>query len=75
MGTESACNAGDTGDKGSVPGSGRLLEQEIATHSSILAWKIPWMEKPGGMQSKGLHGWRSLVGCSPKGCKELDRTE
>ena len=26
-----------------------LLEKEIATHSSILAWRIPWMEKPGGL--------------------------
>ena len=30
-----------------------LLEKEMATHSSILAWKIPWMEKPGGLQSMG----------------------
>ena len=30
-----------------------LLEKEVATHSSILAWKIPWMEKPGGLQSMG----------------------
>ena len=27
------------------------LEKEVATHSSILAWKTPWMEKPGGLQS------------------------
>ena len=27
------------------------LEKEMATHSSTLAWKIPWMEKPGGLQS------------------------
>ena len=27
------------------------LEQEMVTHSSILAWRIPWMEKPGGLQS------------------------
>ena len=27
------------------------LEEEMATHSSILAWKIPWTEKPGGLQS------------------------
>ena len=27
------------------------LEQEVATHSSILAWKIPWTEEPGGLQS------------------------
>ena len=37
------------------------LEEAIATHSCILAWKIPWMEEPGG--------------CSPWGCKESDRTE
>ena len=30
------------------------LEKEMATHSSILAWKIPWTEKPGGLQSMGL---------------------
>ena len=30
-----------------------LLEKEMATHSSILAWKIPWMEKPGRLQSMG----------------------
>ena len=29
------------------------LEEEMATHSSILAWRIPWTEKPGGPQSKG----------------------
>ena len=30
------------------------LEKEMATHSSILAWKIPWTEKPGGLQSMWL---------------------
>ena len=30
-----------------------LLEKEMATHSSILAWKIPWMEEPGRLQSLG----------------------
>ena len=30
------------------------LEKEMATHSSSHAWKIPWMEKPGGLQSMGL---------------------
>ena len=37
------------------------LEKEMATHSSILAWEIPWTEKPGGLQSMGLeragHYW------------------
>ena len=31
------------------------LEKEVATHSSILAWKTPWTEEPGGLQSMGLH--------------------
>ena len=31
------------------------LEKEMATHSSTLDWKIPWMEEPGGLQSMGLH--------------------
>ena len=30
------------------------LEEEMATHSSILAWKIPWTEEPGGLQSMGV---------------------
>ena len=30
-----------------------LLEKEMATHSDILAWRIPWVEKPGGLQSMG----------------------
>ena len=38
-----------------------LLEKEMATHSSILAWKIPWMVEPGRLQSMG--------------CKESDTTE
>jgi len=35
-------------------GWGELLEKEMATHSSILALKIPWMEEPGRLQSMGL---------------------
>ena len=47
-------------DLGSIPGSGRS-PKEMATHSSILAWRIPWMEELGGLQSTGR--------------KELDTTE
>ena len=32
-----------------------LLEEEMGTHSSILAWRIPWTEEPGGLQSMGSH--------------------
>ena len=48
MGKESTCNAGDSGDESSIPGSGRSLEEGIAAHSSVLAWRIPWTEAPGG---------------------------
>ena len=39
------------GDPGSIPGQEDLLEKEMATHSSILAWRIPRTEEPGGLQS------------------------
>ena len=44
-------NAGNTRDAGSVRIWEDPLEQKMATHSSILAWKIPWTEEPGGLQS------------------------
>ena len=48
---ESACKAGDTGDAGLILGWEDPLEKEMATHSSILTWEIPWREKPEGLQS------------------------
>ena len=47
-------NAGDTRDVGSIPGSGRSLEKEMATHSSILAWETPWTEELGGAIVHGI---------------------
>ena len=41
------------GDRGLIPGLGRCLEKEMATHSSILAWEIAWTAEPGGLQSIG----------------------
>ena len=45
-----------------------LLEKEMATHSNILAWKIPWTEKPGRLQSMGLqrvrHNWATSLSLS-----------
>ena len=49
-GNDSACQCGDAG---LVSGLGRSLEQETAARSSALAWKIPWTEEPGGLQSMG----------------------
>ena len=45
-GKASACN---TGDPGLIPGLGRSLEEEMATHSGVLVWRIPWTEEPGGL--------------------------
>ena len=47
-------NTGDLRDEGSVPEPRRSLEEGMATHSSILAWRITWTEEPGGLQSIGL---------------------
>ena len=62
---ESTCNAGD---EGSIPKLGRSLEKEMAPHSSTLAWKIPWMEEPGGLQSMGSlrvgHDWATSLSLS-----------
>jgi len=41
----------NVGDMGSIPGSGRMPEEGMATHSSILAWETPWTT--GGLQSMG----------------------
>ena len=65
--------AGDAGNVGLIPGSEDPLVKEMANLSSILAWKIPWIEEPGRLQSMGSQ--RSLAGYSPWGHKELDMTE
>ena len=49
--SDGKASAYDAGDPGSIPGSG--MEKKMATHSSILAWKIPWTEEPGRLQSMG----------------------
>ena len=58
-GKESACNAGDLGWEDP-------LEEGRATHSSLLAWRIPWTEEPGGLQSMGS---QSQTGLSDGGVK------
>ena len=47
--------AGDIRDAGFIPGSEDPLEDSMATHSTILAWTIPWTEEPGRLQSTGSH--------------------
>ena len=54
-----------------------MVEKEMATHSSILAWRIPWIEEPGGPQSIGSqrvrHDWSDLA-CMPPGMELLNHT-
>ena len=51
MSKESACNVGDRADVDSILGWEDPLEEEIVIHSSVLAWRIPRTEGPGGIQS------------------------
>ena len=47
-------NAGDVKEVGFIPGLENPLEKGMATYSSILAWRSPWTEESGGLQSIGL---------------------
>ena len=49
-------NAGDARDMGLIPGLGRFPGEGMVTHSSILAWRIPWTVEAGGLQSTGSQG-------------------
>ena len=64
-GKESACKAGDIRDAGSIPGLGRSPEEEMATHSSILAWRIPmdrgaWWATVHGVTELDMTQWLTL---------------
>ena len=48
-------SAGNLRDTGLIPGQEDPLEEDMATYSSILAWRIPWTEEPGGPQTTGSH--------------------
>ena len=63
-GKESACSAGDLG---SIPGWGRAPGERMATCSSILAWRIPWTEEPGRLQSTGLQELDTTWWLPPEG--------
>ena len=62
-------NAGDVRDMDSILGWEDPLEEVITMHSSILVWRIPWTEEPGGLQSIGSqrvgHNWSDLSGMWP----------
>jgi len=50
---EFTCTAGDTGDMGSIPGSGRSPGGGHGNSLQYFAWRIPWTEEPGGLWSMG----------------------
>ena len=62
-------NAGHAGDRGAIPGLGRYPGEGNGNHSSILAWRIPWTEEPGRLQSIGsqraVHDWSDLACMHP----------
>ena len=66
-GKESAYNAGE---QGLIPGLARSLEKGMTVHFSILAWRIPWAEELGGLQSAGLqrvgHDWMTNAHKEPE---------
>ena len=70
-GEESACNAGDLA---LIPESGRSPGEETG-HSSILAWRIPWTEEPGRLQSMGSqrvrHNWATFTFTDPSNWQSL----
>ena len=67
-GSDGKLSAGNAGDLGLIPGSGRSLVKGNGTHSSTCAWKIPWTEEPGKLQSMGLqrirHNWATSISLS-----------
>ena len=60
VGKEYACNAGDAGDSGLIAGLGRPPGGGMATHSSILPWRIPWTEEPSKLESIGSQRLKQL---------------
>ena len=52
-GSDSKESAFNAGDQGLIPESERSLEKKMATHSCIIAWRIPWTEEPDRLQSWG----------------------
>ena len=67
-------SAADVRDPSSIPGLGRSPGGGKAAHFSILDWKIPWTEEPGGLQSLGHKSWTACIAMSERlteaqGCK------
>ena len=61
----------NAGDMGSISELGRSPGGGMATHSSIHAWEIPWMEEPGGLQSMGITRVRHDLATKPSSIPHL----
>ena len=72
-GSDSKASAYNVGDPGSIPGLGRSPEA-MATQSGVLAWEIPWTEKPGGLQSIGLQNQTQFSSVQLLSCVRLFET-
>ena len=59
-GSDGKASVYNAGDPGSIHGSGRSPGEGNGSHSSTIAWKIPWAEEPGRLQSMGLQSWTRL---------------
>ena len=64
-GKESTCQCRTCRRQGLDPWIGKILEEGMATHSSSLAWRIPWTEQPGGLQSRRLQRVRYNLATKP----------
>ena len=64
-------NAGDVRKGGSILGQEDALEEGMAAHSSILAWRIPWTEEPGGLPSIGLQSQTELKQLSTRASERI----
>ena len=63
----------NAGDAGLLLGREDSLEEEMATHSSILDWQIPWTEEPSGLQSTGLQRVRRDLATKQENAKAEER--
>ena len=63
-----SADAGVIRDVGSIPGQEDLLEEGTATHCSILAWRIPWTEEPGGLVHRVIQSRTRLKQLSTHAC-------
>ena len=68
-----SANAGDVKDRGPILGGGDVLGKDVATHSSILAWRIPWTKEPGRLLVHRVTKSQSIPEVTYHTCTERTR--